>query len=488
MKFAEWLPDQDKFENPGLVKAHNVLPGSFYKPLKKLVGQTSPIGGVNPEISLGAYSTKDDVGASLNFAGTAGKIYRLASGTWSDVTRGSGDYGTVGENSWNFGRFGNTILATNRSDNIQKLDTDTENSFDDLGGSPPKAMHMAVVRDFLVLGNLDTGANKVQWSGLNNIEQWTPGQEESDAQVFPEGGPITAMVGGEYGLIFQEYQITRMEYQGPPLNFSFDVIETGIGAIASGSVVRFGVHTYYLSNNGFYVTDGTQSYPIGSEKIDKYFFNLLNENLLYKMTSMVDPINKLVIWSYVAGDSDIPNRLIIYNWDLKRWSEASGYLDGDETVSLDHHLIYSSLSEDYLLEDLDTFGTLAEIETPLDSRFWMGGNLLLSVFDTESKSASFTGDDVYKATIKTGQFEIADHKYSLITQIWPEIDGQVDVKITSLHNHQDTNPNQTGLVGVNSIGFSPFSQSGRYHDFEFSFKNWSRASGYKIKAEAIGEY
>lgn len=485
MKFSEWLPDQDDFENPGLVKAHNVLPRSFYKPVRKLVPHSEAIGAdLDLDASIGAFSTKDDSGASLNFAGTKNSLYILQSGAWSDVSRGSG-YSTGSEYYWVFKRYGDYVIASNRSDEIQVAPV-SGGDFVDLPGSPPFAKHMAVVRDFLVLGNLDTGANKVQWSGLNDIEEWTPGVKESDAQVFPEGGPITAMVGGEFGLIFQENQITRMEYQGPPLNFSFDVIETGLGAIARGSVARFGVQTFYLSNNGFYVTDGTQSYPIGSEKIDKYFFSLVDENALYKMTSAVDPINKLVIWSYVSINSEngYPDRLVIYNWDQKRWSEASG--EGIDGYNFDHQLIYTSLSEDYTLDDLDSFGTLDDIEIPLDSRTWLGGTLVLSAFDKNNKSGSFTGN-ILTGTIKTGEFELTELQLSLITQVWPEIDGLVDVKINSRESHQATEVS-SGNIGVNSIGFAPFSQSGRFHGFEFTFDDWSRASGYKIKAEAIGEY
>ena len=482
MKFSEWLPDRDAFENPGLVKAHNVFPGTYYKPVRELISQTDALGSD----CIGAYSTKNDSGASLNYAGSQNKLYKLSSGTWSDVSQ-DGDYATADEHRWKFIRFGDTVIASNRSDDIQQVGI-AGGAFADLAGSPPKASHLAVVRDFLVLSNLETGSNQVHWSGLNDITEWTVGTAESDSQVFPEGGPITGMVGGEFGLIFQENQITRMEYQGPPLNFSFDVIEIGLGAITGGSIIRFGVQTFYLSSNGFYMTDGTQSYPIGSEKIDKYFFSMLDENLLYKMTSTIDPINKLVIWSYVSTASPTrnPNRLIIYNWDLKRWSEVSADADADTDTSFDHQLIYTSLSEDYTLVELDEFGALATIQTPLDSRIWMGGTLVLSAFNDNNSSASFTGG-VMTGTIKTGEFELNEFQMSLITQIWPEIDGSVDIKIASRDSHQDAQVT-TGDIGVNSIGFAPFSKHGRFHDFNFTFTGWSRASGFKIKAEATGEY
>lgn len=484
MKFSEWLPDQDSFENPGLTEATNVLPASFYKPIRSLISQSSALSGP----CIGAFSTKDSNGTSINIAGSETKLYTMQNGIWNDISR-VGGYNTNGENKWAFIRFGDNILATNRSDDVQILNLSNSN-FADLSGNPPKAKHIAVVRDFVVLGNIDTGAsnegaNQVHWSGLNDVTEWTPGNNESDFQIFPEGGPITGMVGGEFGLIFQENQITRMEYQGPPLNFSFDVIETGIGALSSGSIVRIGIQTFYLSNNGFYMTDGNQSYPIGSEKVDKYFFSNLDENELHKISSAIDPINKMVIWSYVSKNSSlgIPDKLIIYNWDLKRWTEA--HIETNEH-SLKHQLVYTSLSEDYTLSSLDAFGTLNEIGTALDSRFWLGGSLILSAFSVDNKLSTFSGT-VLPAAIKTGEFEINELEQSLITQIWPEIDGDIKIEINSRDSHQD-DERSTSLVKVNSIGFAPFTEYGRYHSIEFNFENWSRASGFKIKSEAIGEY
>jgi hypothetical protein len=472
MKFPEWLPDRDDFENPGLTECQNVIPDTFYRPIRSLVASGAAMDGV----CLGAFSTKDDTGESYNFAGDATKLYERDSGDWSSTNTG---YVTGTENRWRFKRFGDLIIATNRSDVVQKWDISTDTSFSALGGTPPKAEHIGIVRDFVVLANTDNAANEVRWSGINDAEEWTAGTAESGSQIMPEGGQITGVIGGEYGLIFQENQITRMEYQGPPLNFSFDVIETGIGAMIGGSIVRFGVNTYYLSNNGFYVTDGTQSRPISTTKIDKHFFSKLDETKLYKMTSTIDPINKLVIWSYVGQDSldEMPNWLMIYNWELGRWSE----------VSLSHELVYNSLSSGYTLEGLDAlYADLDTMPISLDSRILQGGTLVLAAIDTTHKTATFTGD-VLAGKLKTGEFELNPLKKSIVTQIWPEIDGTNTVTIEIRETFQDS-VSSSGAVTVNSYGFAPFTKNGRYHSFQFDFTDWSRATGFKIVSGATGGY
>ena len=94
---------------------------------------------------------------------------------------------------WRFGQFGNTLIATNYADNPQKFVLGTSTEWEDLGGSPPKARHIAIVRGFVMLGNLvESGTgyqNRVRWSGLDNSETWSASQTTlSDFQDFVGSG------------------------------------------------------------------------------------------------------------------------------------------------------------------------------------------------------------------------------------------------------------------------------------------------------------
>jgi len=471
MKFGQWLPDQDDYDNPGLLKALNVIPATYYKPINDLI----TYGTALPNDVLGAVALKNDAGDAFNFAGTINKLHRMTSSTWADVGTG---FITPAEGRWVFERFGSNVIASNGSDPIQKFDIAADSSFTALGGTPPRAKHLAIVRDFLVLGSLNTGANKLQWSGLNDIVEWTGGTKESGSQLMPGGGEVTGLVGGEFGLVFQEDQITRMEYVGPPLTFTFDTLETGIGCVASGSIAKYGNKTYFLSENGFYYNDGTQSHPIGAERIDKTFYKDLDNTYLYKITAAIDPINKLVIWSY-AGTGNTggqPNKLIIYSWVQDKWAE----------VSLNHEFIYTSLSEGYTLEELDSFGTMETLPASLDSRIWQGGSLVLSVFNTSHTLAYFTGTPL-PATIETGESQLMPGQRTLVTEVWPEISGTVCIKLGSRASFQVT-PTYTGSVTTNTLGFAPFVDNNRYHRFQFCITDWTAAQGFKVTAEKTGKF
>tara|TARA_R110000803_G_scaffold49672_2_gene103341 strand:+ start:6572 stop:7990 length:1419 start_codon:yes stop_codon:yes gene_type:complete len=472
MKFPEWLPDRDEFDNVGLETCLNVIPDTYYRPILDLVGA----GTAMSDVAIGAFSLKDDAGASFNFAGDAAELYRLDLGNWVSINSG---FLTNFDRVWSFTEYGTNCVATNFDDSIQVYDVETDSAFSTLGGSPPKAKYLGVVGDFLVLGNLSTGANTVKWSGINDLTEWTIGTSESGEQFMPEGGAVTAVVGGEYGLIFQERQITRMNYQGPPLNFSFDVIEHKLGTISSGSIVQQGIYAYYLSDSGFYRTDGTQSESISPEKIDSYFYAKYNEEFSYKVTSVADPVAKTITWSYVGLDSPngLPNWLIIYNYQLGIWSEAN----------IAHELLFTGLSSAVTLDGLDALYPNIDLMTSsLDSRIFKGGVSATLAMNLSHEYSSFTGAAL-AATLKTGEYELSEGQVTSLNEMWPLIDGTITVNVYTRNTFQET-ATSTGDIDVNVYGFAPFTEVGRYHSFEFKFTDWTRASGYKPKGVPVGGY
>ena len=97
------------------------------------------------------------------------------------------------------------IAAGGVGETPQKFGLGTSSAFADLGGTPPKADFIAVVRDFVWLANVDTGSGRVPyqcyWSGFNDPTSWTAGVNQSDFQNLPDSVAITGLVGGEYATI-----------------------------------------------------------------------------------------------------------------------------------------------------------------------------------------------------------------------------------------------------------------------------------------------
>ena len=323
MNFEEWLPDQ-----PGLTgavkEALNVVPQAVgYGPLR------TPV-----DYSLAASETINNVVAGRNpsngatevFAGGATKLFKLDASDLSldDVSK-SGGYTTPAEQKWRFTQFGNVLIAANADEILQYWELGTSSAWADLDAAAPTAKYLTVVRDFVVAGYTSSAdPQKIQWSGINDETAWTTtSTNQSDYQVIPDGGSVQGITGGEFGIVLMEKSIYRMSYVGTPAIFQFDNISRNLGCFEPNSIVQYQGITYFLSDDGFYACNGTQVIEIGSEKVDRFFFNDLDESYTYKMSATVDPIKNLIVWAYPsAGSNGAVDSLLIYNFEIKRWSRA----------------------------------------------------------------------------------------------------------------------------------------------------------------------
>ena len=237
LPFGEWLPDLPDHVNPGATQAKNVFPAvNSYRPFNSISATSS---NALTARAQGGRAFKSDSGVVSIFAGDATKLYRLVANAFVDESGGT-TFATASEGYWDFIRFGETVVAFNGVDAPQAWTLDSSSDFAALAGSPPIFRHAAVIGNIVVTGFQPTAQNKVAWSSFNDATAWTAGVNQSDTETLPEGGAITGITGGQYGLIFQENRITRMDYRGGNTVFSFRRIEDNRGAIQGKNVVQVG--------------------------------------------------------------------------------------------------------------------------------------------------------------------------------------------------------------------------------------------------------
>lgn len=467
--FGAWLPDLADFDNPGTPWINNVFPAATsYRP----VGSSQSISDALSETPLGGVSAQTGDGAVVNFAGTGTGLYRLSETTWQDITRSAGAYATGSDETWSFAQFGDLVIGTNYSDVPQKYDLDLTSPFADLGGTPPQARHIAVVRDFVVLGNLSTQRNGIHWSAFGDPEGWTIGTDQSDFQNFPDGGWVQGILGGESGYIFLERAIISMIATGDEFVFQFDVVEKGRGLRAPGSLIQVGRTAFYLANDGFYQFEGGRSVPIGAHKVDKTFFADADETHLSRMTGVADPINKIVVWSYASNQSidGEPDRLIMFNWATGGWSQAD----------MDARLIVPVMATGYTLEGLDAISTdLDLLGISLDSRLWTDGALALGVFGLDDKLALLTGPAL-EATLETREAELQPGQRAFVREIRPIVDTSAALISLGRREVLSATPSYTAEAALTASGRCPVRSSGRFQRARLRIpagSTWTHAQG-----------
>ena len=394
--------------------------------------------------------TYAQVGADIASVADSGRVYR----------------DTYNASQWRFTQFGPNVLAVDNNSKVQYWEVNQSVSFEDASADAPVAKYITTVRDFVVTAHVGGVANKVQWSDINDFTNWTSGSaSQADFQLLPDGNTIQGITGGEIGLVFLEKAIIRMSYSGSPLFFQLDTISRGLGCIEGNSIAQYGATSFFLSDDGFYSTDGNVVTPIGVEKIDRYFFDNLDYNSLSTISSSIDPVNKLVVWNYPKATGG--RELIMYNWQIQRWSRA----ETDVTT-----MAYAATATT-TLEALDNFGTIDTLPASLDSSIWAGG--IATLKGTRGQYiVAFNGSSA-TANIVTPDLEIGFN--STITLARTQIDnGSSTIQVASRKMLDDT-ITYSSSVTTDDENRASLRSSGRYHRLSITpTGNWTSAIGVDV--------
>ena len=470
--FGEWTPDQPGITN-GLRRAENVY--------SKLVGYGALPTVVNYSNSASenlnnVVAGKTTAGATSVFAGGSTKLFKLDSGTLNlnNVSK-SGNYTTPTDQRFRFTQFGNVIIAANGFDKLQGFNLNSSSLFANLAADAPEARYVTVVRDFVVSGYQSSYQNRVQWSALGDESSWTASATtQADFQDIPDGGSIVGVTGGEFGLILMDRSIHRMSYVGSPLVFQFDNISRNLGCYEANSIIQYGGTSFFLGDDGFYACDGQNVVPIGNEKVNRFFFDNVDEGTLYLMSAAVDPTKKLIIWAYASNSSATADSLLIYNYQTQRWTSG--------TTTVDR--IASTSTPAVTLEGMDVYGNLDTILTTFDSRLWLGGRLQLAGVDG-AKIVTFSGANA-TAYIETGDIEVPGSTSS-ITLVKPTVEGgsgSVALLSRRLLTESTVFGSQTAADAENRVSVRGV---GRYHRLQLTpTGSWTSAVGIDIDLSPLG--
>jgi hypothetical protein len=414
LPFAEWLPDQPDAYNPGSTNILNVYPrtAQSYGPVKALVPYSTT--GLLARCQ-GGFPAIDSSETITLFAGDASNLYALGAGStaWNVVSKSAGAYSCPSSAFWAFQQFGQNVYASNNSNPLQQYSL-SGGTFSDVTGAP-QGKFMAVVRDFLVMANTYDAVNgtlnqRVWWSAINNPTNWPTVGSTAAQTVQSDAQDIAGTQGQIQGIfsqlgycdaaVFFEHAIYRMQYIGYPVIFEIQAAEGARGTPAPYSCVQFGAVVYYLGEDGFYMFDGANSTPIGAQKFDVFFFGDVNKNFLYRMQGAVDPVNRLILWSYpsTASTTGTPDSLIIYNPVINRSSLVRG-------ISLEYMLRLLTIG--YSLESLSAiYPNLDTVPYSLDDQIWTGGNIIIGAFDSATHNLNYFTGAALAATLETPEKQL----------------------------------------------------------------------------------
>lgn len=400
LPFGPLEPDKQE-THPGIsMVAQNLLPlaGGGYGPLPGLSTPTGATALSGAPRGLTTLVLRD--GSYKVFGFTSAKIEELQSDyTWLDI--GAGYTCTPGDD-WSSGHFGDKLLATNTTDGMQAYDVEA-------GGAVSTISDAGAPREIFVTSNMVVGLDCLDRSGVRNnrlIRNCAFGDHTNwetngaDYQPLQDGEELICGRDLKNGaaVIFQKNAMRLMQFgnAGGGALYSLPKIAGGRGSIGAKSVVSFDGAVYWLATNGFWrfsLNGGLE--PIGSGRIDEWFFDRVDQSSLSGVQGSIDPFRKIVWWRWPSStitSDEVFDDIIGYSWAYDRWV----------TGSIQTTYLGQIASPAYTLATLDSaFGTLADIpDIGLGDRFFQGGESVFAALDNERKFAPLNGSNL-AATCET---------------------------------------------------------------------------------------
>ena len=493
IKLAPFAPDTASVDAAVSAVATNVVPRSDgYGPVLAPV----PLSLALPAECRGAIAV---FSPTYNFpiyvAGTSKGlfIYKTTDQAWHEVTNPSTSYSVPPGDYWSFAVYGTLLLACSAGTPVQKATIDVLQAgtqpFADLGGKPPRARHMGVVGDFLVLAGLPDTPQTVRWSNSGNIEQWPLGQldQTGDEQQLPDGGAVTGFAGGEYGVIFQERAIRRMTLSPDSGNvFDCSVLEENRGAVAPWCIAKVGPRIFFLDRDGFYalVIGGGPSTPIGAERVNRFFQGRVDPERVGMTVAFRDPTGERILFAYRlagtdAADPSLLGEALLYDWLLDRWS----------FINTPIRFGMSAATPDTSVDSIE--GSIDDPAQPsLDDPMYQGGATLLAVMTTDNRLAVLDGAPL-EAVVQTPDAMLARPNRAFVRGVRLDTDAD-DWRVTM--GVRESLGASTPMRWLTESGptverYAPARASGRYHRARVRIPagtTWSYVSAIEPDATAEG--
>ena len=470
--FGEWLPDQPARLGQGLAKADGVV---------AVADGYAPIAGFAPMkngalaarcIGAGGYRHAN---APYLFAATAANIYTYSTSGYVSVANGLAGTRDLGVRFCPYGAF---MLATNGTDPIKKFDPASPGAMTNLGGSPPTARYLGVVKGFVVAGYVGGSGLRIAWSDNGNPANWTAGGASEAGQYdMASGGDVTGIVGGEYGLVFQEDRILRMTYTADNTVWQFDEVVTDAGCAAPKSLASWGKSSFFWSNRGFMICDGMNVQAIGDEKVDRTFRSLIDRGYYGAMSAVVDPVRALYIVAVPSADPT--TSVFLFNYAQGRWT----------TATLTSEFLFSALSLSSSLEDLDTqYGSIDAAGLALDGAALRGGVPGVMLFDGSHRLGTLSGPPI-AATIADATRELAPGMRSRIRGVRPLADvAGATVRVAGANRQSDA-ATETSYPCAQANGTYRCRENWNLTRITLAIPagaGWSSTQGYDVDAVAGG--
>jgi len=154
----------------------------------------------------------------------------------------------------------------------------------------------------------------IRFSDQEDINTFTPSAiNAAGTQRLQDGTKIVgALKAKETILIWTDTALYTMKFIGAPFTFGFEQVGTNCGLIGKNAAVEIDGVAYWMSNNGFFLFDGTvKSLPCS---VEDFVYDDIDLTKGQQITAGVNNLFTEIIWWYPSSGENFNDRLVAYNY------------------------------------------------------------------------------------------------------------------------------------------------------------------------------
>lgn len=426
-------------------------------------------------------ATKLD-GTRRIFAGTQARLYELAGTSWLDRSKAGGYTGST-ESRWSFCQFGDTTIASNLVDPMQ---SSAAGAFADVPTAPRAKIVVSASNNFVLAFNTNDptfGVSPDRWwnCAQSNQTNWTPAQGgPTTGRLVAVEGPIrAAQTLGDYVVAYKARGIFLGSFVGGDAQWQWTLVLGGdAGAVGQDAVCDIGGAHFFVSEDDFWLFDGTRPVSIGEGVVRRWFIDNSNPVFRFMTQCTFDKQNGLVRVNFPSKTSTgTLDRTLIYHVKRQRWGVANS------VVQAPLNYITPGVTIDGMDAIAATIDTLPNV--PVDSQFWTGGGQVPAYFNSGNQLVSLSGV-AGASSFTTGDLGDDD----MVTMI-----DRFRVRFTK----SPATATATGLIKMNegdtlvqasssaiNDGKFDLRQSGRFHRVRVDMTGDQQATSFDAKAIPVG--
>ena len=154
----------------------------------------------------------------------------------------------------------------------------------------------------------------IRFSSAEAINEYTVKAVNSAGTFRLQDGTriVGALNAKETILVWTDNSLYTMKFVGAPFTFGFEQVGTNCGLIGKNAAVEIDGKAFWMSNNGFFMFDGTvKALPCN---VEDYVYDNIDTTKGQQISAGLNNLYTEVMWWYPTQGSTFNNRSVVYNY------------------------------------------------------------------------------------------------------------------------------------------------------------------------------